>query len=102
MLNNPWLSLAAQSAHLCLEAQDVVGLRMAKAVSGEFDACEEAVRMVTEKSLALWEAGMVIGQSLAAGEGHLAAERTVVLLRGRVQANQRRLHGQRPTDHEDL
>ena len=52
---NPWLHLAAGSLRLSLEAQDVIGLRLAKAAAGDFDAPEEAMRMVTEKGQAAWD-----------------------------------------------
>ncbi|HEY7901722.1 MAG TPA: hypothetical protein VIC25_11120 [Caulobacteraceae bacterium] len=88
---NPWLSLAADSVRLSLEAQDVIGLRMIKAAWGGFDAGEEVVRMVMEKSQAAWDANCLITQSVIAGEGHLAPARALSLYRRRVKANQRRL-----------
>jgi hypothetical protein len=90
---NPWLQLAEGSFRLSLEAQDVIGLRLAKAAAGDFDAPEEAVRMVTEKSEAAWEAGWVVAQSFMSGQVHLAPARTLALYRRRVRANQRRLRG---------
>jgi hypothetical protein len=88
---NPWLQLAAGSWRLGLEAQDVIGLRFAKAAAGDFDNPEEAVRMVAEKGQAAWDASWVVAQSVMAGEGHLAPARTLALYRRRVRANQRRL-----------
>lgn len=88
---NPWIALAADSLDLAIESQAVIGLRLARAASGRFDACDEAVRMVVEKAFAAWDMAMVVGESLIQGEPHLAATRTVALYRKRVQANQRRL-----------
>jgi hypothetical protein len=88
---NPWLQLAADSMRLGLEAQDVIGLRLAKAACGDFDAGAEAVLMVAEKSQAAWDATFLVTRSMIAGEGHLAPARTLALYRRRVRANQRRL-----------
>ncbi|HEY2177560.1 MAG TPA: hypothetical protein VGH15_03175 [Caulobacteraceae bacterium] len=88
---NPWFSLAADSIRLGLEAQDVIGLRLIKAASGDFDGGEEALRMVLEKARAAWDAQCLITQCLIAGEGHLAPARALNLYRRRVKANQRRL-----------
>jgi len=88
---NPWLSLAADSMRLGFEAQDVIGLRMIKAACGGFDAGDEAMRMVTEKSQAAWDASFLVTRSVIAGEGHLAPARALALYRRRVKANQRRL-----------
>jgi hypothetical protein len=88
---NPWLHLAAGSLRLSFEAQDVIGLRLAKAAAGDFDTPEEAVRMVAEKGQAAWDASWVVAQSLMTGQGHLAPARALALYRRRVRANQRRL-----------
>jgi hypothetical protein len=88
---NPWIALAADSLDLAIESQDVIGLRLARAASGRFDACDEAVRMVVEKAFAAWDTAVVVTESMIQGEPHLAASRTLALYRRRVQANQRRL-----------
>lgn len=88
---NPWIALAADSIDLALESHDVIGLRLARAASGRFDACDEAVRMVVEKAFAVWDTAFVVSESLILGQAHLAPERTVALYRRRVQANYRRL-----------
>lgn len=93
---NPWLTLAADVSRLCLEAQDVVGLRMVSAMCGELDVRTEGWLMIAEKSQAAWDAQILISQSLLAGEAHLAPVRAVALYRSRVQANQRRLSNDRP------
>lgn len=91
---NPWIALAADSFDLAIESHDVIGLRLARAASGRFDACDEAVRMVVEKAFAAWDTAVVVTESLIQGEPHLAASRTLALYRRRVQANQRRLAGE--------
>ena len=88
---NPWIALAADSLDLAIESQGVVGLRLARAASGRFDAGDEAVRMVVEKAFAAWDTAVVVTESLIQGQPHLAASRTLALYRSRVQANQRRL-----------
>ena len=90
-IRNPWLHLAENSLRLGLEAQDVIGLRLAKAAAGDFDTPEEAVRLVAEKGQAAWDASWMVAQSVMAGQGHLAPARTLALYRRRVRANQRRL-----------
>lgn len=86
-----WLSFAADSMKLGLEAQDVIGLRLIKAAFGGAGAGTEVVRMVVEKGQAALDANVVITRSVLAGEGHLAPARTLALYRRRVQANHRRL-----------
>ena len=58
-----WMDFAFDSALLCAEAQEVMGLRLMKLAGGGPHAEREALRMVAEKGLAFAEAA----SSLAAG-----------------------------------
>jgi hypothetical protein len=89
--DNPWMALAADSFDLALESHDVIGLRLARAASGRFDACDEAVRMVVEKAFAAWDTTAIVAEDLFLGEPHRAASRTLALYRRRVRANRTRL-----------
>ena len=88
---NPWLSLTLDAMRLGMEAQSVIGLRMAKAAWGGTAAQDEAELMLSEKAKAAVDAQMVFATSLLSGQGHLAPARAMALYRRRVQANQRRL-----------
>ena len=88
---NPWLHLAADTISLAAESGEVIGLRMARAVSGRFDIGDEAVRMVVEKAFAACDAAAVVAGSLATGDAHQAAAGALDVYRRRVAANQRRL-----------
>jgi len=88
---NPWLSLTLDAMRLGMEAQSVIGLRMAKAAWGGAAAQDEAELMVSEKAKAAIDAQMVLASSVMTGQGHLGPARAMALYRRRVLANQRRL-----------
>ena len=88
---NPWFSLSMDAMRLGMEAQSVIGLRMAKAAWGGTAAQDEAQLMMCEKAKAAIDAQMVLATSLFTGQGHLGPARAMALYRRRVQANQRRL-----------
>jgi len=88
---NPWFDLSMDTVRLGLEAQSVIGMRMAKAAWGGPEAQAEVQRMVAEKGKAAWDANLMLTKSLLTGEGHLAPARAVALYRRRVNANKRRL-----------
>lgn len=50
-----WLNLSLIAWHVGLEAQQFVGLRLAKLLGGGHLAATEATRMTSEKLHALWE-----------------------------------------------
>ena len=79
-----WINFAFDSALLCAEAQEVMGLRLMKLAFGGINAQHEAQRMVAEKGFAFAEAA----SSLASGA---SAERVVGLYLGLVRANKLRL-----------
>jgi hypothetical protein len=81
-----WMRLTRDAVLLGMEAQRVMGLRWLKLSRGGRAAEAEAVRMVTEKSNALAEAGMTLARGGSAG--------TVIRrYRTHVRANKRRLLG---------
>ncbi|MEO8925890.1 MAG: hypothetical protein ABI306_01890, partial [Caulobacteraceae bacterium] len=88
---NPWFALSMDAMRLGMEAQSVIGLRMAKAAWGGAAAQDEAQLMVSEKAQAAIDAQVVMATSLMSGEGHLGPARALALYRRRVKANQRRL-----------
>ena len=79
-----WMDLAFNSALLCAEAQEVMGLRLMKLAGGGVHAEREARRMVAEKSIAFADAAM----SLATGA---SIDKVVHRYRKIVHANKQRL-----------
>jgi hypothetical protein len=79
-----WMNFAFDSALLCAEAQEVMGLRLMRIAGGGIHAEREARLMVAEKSVVFVDAAL----SLASG-----ASLDVVLRHYRriVKANKRRL-----------
>jgi hypothetical protein len=88
---NPWFTLSRDTVMLGLEAQNVIGLRMMKAVMGGDAAHREVALMVAEKAQAAVDVQLMLAKSTLAGEAHLAPGRALALYRRRVNANQRRL-----------
>jgi hypothetical protein len=79
-----WLRLTNDAVMLGLETQRVIALRLMKLSRGGSAAEAEALRMVTEKTSALAEAGMTLARGGSAG---------TILRRYRthVRSNRRRL-----------
>jgi len=69
-----WMDFAFDSALLCAEAQEVMGLRLMKIASGGVHAEREARRMLAEKSIAFADAAA----SLAAGDSLDANKRRLL------------------------
>jgi hypothetical protein len=78
-----WMRLASNTTLLTLEAQSVIGLRLAQISMGQGSAAE-AQLMMTEKMLAFMDAATTVA---AGGSAHMIVED----YRRRVQANARRL-----------
>ena len=79
-----WMRLTRDAVLLGLETQRVMALRLMKLTRGGRAAEAEAMRMVTEKTSALAEAGMTLARGGSAG--------TVIRrYRTHVKANKRRL-----------
>jgi hypothetical protein len=83
LLLESWMRLATDTTLLGLEAQSVIGLRLAQLATGQGTPAE-AQLMMTEKMLALMDAATTIA---AGGSAHTIVED----YRKRVQANARRL-----------
>jgi hypothetical protein len=80
-----WMRLTNDAVLLGFETQRVIGLRLVKLSRGGRAAESEALRMVTEKTNALAEAGMTLARGGSAGMVKIRRYRT------RVRANKRRL-----------
>jgi hypothetical protein len=78
-----WMRLASDTTLLILEAQSVVGLRLAQIAMGQGTPAEVQL-MMSEKMLALMDAATTVA---AGGSAHVIVED----YRRRVQANARRL-----------
>jgi hypothetical protein len=79
-----WMRLTNDAVLLGFDIQRVIGLRLMKLARGGRAAETEALRMVTEKTNALAEAGMTLARGGSAG--------TVIRrYRTHVRANKRRL-----------
>lgn len=92
---NAWFDLAADSWRLGLEAQTVVGLRLAKLAAGDAAAALEAQRMVTEKVMAAAEAQTQAMGDIMTGQTRHTPKKTVALYRRKVRANRKRLSRRR-------
>jgi hypothetical protein len=79
----PWIKLTIDTTLLGLEAQSVIGLRLAQIALGQGSPAE-AHLMMTEKMLAFMDAATAVA---AGGSAHAIVED----YRRRVQANARRL-----------
>ena len=79
-----WMRVTSDAVMLGLETQRVIGLRLIKLSRGGSAAEAEALRMITEKTSALAEAGM----TLARGG---SAQTVIRRYRTHVRANKRRL-----------
>ena len=78
------MRLTHDAVMLGLEAQRVIGLRLIKLSSGGPTAQAEALRMVSEKTAALAEAGLTLARGGSAGS-------VIRRYRTHVRANKRRL-----------
>lgn len=87
---NPWWTLGYQTARLCLDAQQVVALRLMRLATGVAGQAE-IQRMTSEKSAAWLEAQIACAGAFAGGQGDTAATKMLAVYRRRVRANRRRL-----------
>jgi hypothetical protein len=92
----PWPNLALanmafQGAMLTLEAQQVIGLRLAKMALGGPDGRRETVLMVKEKLDTLTASGQAVMQATLGGKEDFGAADVMQLYRRKVRANRRRL-----------
>jgi hypothetical protein len=92
---NSWFGLAFNTFQLGLEAQTVIGLRLAKIAQGDSAAWGEAHLMVAEKAQSLAELQTRMFLSAVAGGPALTPRNTVAHYRKKVLANRRRLSRKR-------
>jgi len=86
-----WLSLSFDAWQAGLEAQQVIGLRLARLAGGGNSAGVEATRMTSEKLYALWESQTVAAVAALTGKSGLIPSRTLALYRRKMRANRKRL-----------
>lgn len=86
-----WLSLSFNAWQAGLEAQQVIGLRLAKLASGGNSAVVETTRMTSEKFHALCEAQTMAAIAALTGKSGLIPSRTLALYRRKIRANRKRL-----------
>jgi hypothetical protein len=87
---NSWFGLAFDAFQLGLEAQTVIGLRLARIAQGDAAALAEANLMVAEKAQALAELQARVALS-AIGGPQVTPRHTLAHYRRKVRANRRRL-----------
>jgi hypothetical protein len=86
-----WAAIVSQAARLGMEAQQVIGLRLADFASGR-GTHHEMVRMVIEKPAAFAAAQMEATLALARGsKTHVAAGKALEVYSKKVRANRKRL-----------
>ena len=83
-MSRNWMRLSHDAVMLGLEAQRVIGLRLIKLSGGGPAAQAEALRMISEKTTALAEAGLTLARGGSAG-------RVIRRYRTHVRSNKRRL-----------
>jgi hypothetical protein len=88
-----WLRLSLDLWQASLEAQQVIGLRLAMLMSGDEAAPAELSRMVPEKMAAALEAQQAAANAALTGNAALIPSRTIALYRRKMRANRKRLSG---------
>jgi hypothetical protein len=86
-----WLRLSFDFWRAGLEAQQVIGLRLAKLAGGGAAATAEMNRMVSEKMSAALEAQQAAAAAVLTGKPGQIPSRTVALCRRKMRANYKRL-----------
>ena len=86
-----WLRLSLNLWQAGLEAQQVIGLRLAMLMSGNAAAPAELSRMVPEKIAAALEAQQAAANAVLTGNAALIPSRTIALYRRKMRANRKRL-----------
>jgi hypothetical protein len=86
-----WRRLAQASWNAGLEAQQVIGLRLARLARGGKPAAAEARRMLAEKAEAAWAAQLLAAEAILGGKAASLPARTIALYRRRMRANAKRL-----------
>ena len=86
-----WLRLSFDIWGAGLEAQQVIGLRLAKLAGGGAAAAVEVNRMVSEKMTAALEAQQAAMRAMLTGNTTQIPMRTLALYRRKMRANRTRL-----------
>jgi hypothetical protein len=86
-----WLGLSLRTWQAALEAQQVIGLRLARLSGGGPSAWAEATRMTSEKVAALGEAQTAAMMAVLTGKAAAVPSRTLALYRRKIRANRKRL-----------
>jgi hypothetical protein len=86
-----WFGLPLNAWQATLEAQQVIGLRLARLACGGHLAWAEANRMTSEKIAALSEAQTAAAIAMLAGKAAAVPSRTLALYRRKMRANRKRL-----------
>ncbi len=86
-----WARLFADSMMLGLNANLVIGLRLAKLARGGSAAGEESRLMLEEKLQAAQDANVSAVKAILAGKAHLAPKRAMSVYQRRVRRNLARL-----------
>ncbi|WP_309643571.1 hypothetical protein [Phenylobacterium sp.] len=89
--NTSWLSLSLSTWQMTMEAQQVIGLRMAKLAFGGEAAAAETALMFSEKAASALTLQSDMAMALMSGTGHLTPARAVTHYRRKIRANRRRL-----------
>jgi hypothetical protein len=87
-----WLRLSFDFWRAGLEAQQVIGLRLATLAGGGIAASAEMNRMVAEKMSAALEAQHMAATAALTGNAAQIPSRTVALYRRKMRANRKRLN----------
>jgi hypothetical protein len=88
-----WLRLSLDLWQAGLEAQQVIGLRLAMLMSGNEAAPAELSRMVPEKIAAALEAQQAAANAVLTGNAASIPSRTITFYRRKMRANRKRLSG---------
>lgn len=88
---NSWFGLALESFQLGLEAQTVIGLRLAKIAQGDSAAWTETNLMFTEKAQAISELQTRAVVAAMTGGRPMTPRKAVAHYRRKVRSNRRRL-----------
>jgi hypothetical protein len=91
-----WFGLPLNVWQATLEAQQVIGLRLARLAGGGHSAWAEAARMTSEKIAALSEAQTAAVMAVLTGKAAAVPARTLALYRRKMRANRKRLTAARP------
>ncbi|TCK31691.1 hypothetical protein EV667_1802 [Ancylobacter aquaticus] len=86
-----WFETGLQLTRLGMDMQIVIAERMSRLARGDAAAGVEAIRMVTEKTLALGEVNARLMKAAAAGRLDAVGPEIVALYGRKVRANRKRL-----------